>query len=68
MDCAFRLLSFAEPTDNDVVYMEYPTGSLYLERAAEVARYRLMFDHLRAASLSVDESRRLLVRAVDELA
>ena len=33
MDCAFRLLSFAEPTDNDVVYMEYPTGiSTWRER------------------------------------
>jgi hypothetical protein len=48
--------------------VEYATGSLYLERPPEVARYRLMFDHLRAAALPVDETRRLLTRAVEELA
>ena len=59
---------FQEATDGDVVYFEHPTCSLYLEQPAEVARYRLSFDHLRAASLSVEESRKMLTRAADELA
>jgi hypothetical protein len=68
MDSAFYILGFQEATDGDVVYFEHPTCSLYLEKPAEVARYRLSFDHLRAASLSVEESRKMLTRAADELA
>jgi len=68
MDSAFYILGFQEATDGDVVYFEHPTCSLYLEKPAEVARYRLSFDHLRAASLSVEESRKMLTRAAEELA
>ena len=45
-----------------------PTGSIILEQAEEVARYRLSFDHLRAQSLSADDSRRMLSRAAEDLA
>jgi transcriptional regulator with XRE-family HTH domain len=68
MDSPFRLLEFADAGDPAIVYVEYASGSLYLERPAEVARYRQMFDHLRAASLPVTDSRRLLTAAADELA
>jgi transcriptional regulator with XRE-family HTH domain len=68
MDSAFSLLEFDEQASSSVVYVEYPTGALYLERADEVQRYRLAFDHLRAISLSPDESGRLLRRAADDLA
>jgi hypothetical protein len=68
MDSPFALLGFAEVGAAEVVYLEYPTGALYLEREAEVARYRVFFDHLRAASLSVSDSRRLVVSVADELA
>lgn len=68
MDSAFWILSFDPPTDGDVVYFEHPTWSLYLEKPAEVARYRLVYEHLRAASLSLDESRRLIARTAEDLA
>ena len=68
MDAAFRLLGFDEPSADEIVYIEYPTGSIILEQAEEVARYRLTFDHLRAQSLSADESRRMLSRAAEDLA
>jgi hypothetical protein len=68
MDGSFSILSFPDPTDPFVVYIEYQTGALYLEKPQEVQRYTLMFDHLRASSLSVDASRALIVRAADELA
>ena len=68
MDSAFSIVSFDPPTDGDVVYFEHPTSSLYLERPQEVARYRLIYEHLRAASLSLDESRRLLTRSAEDLA
>jgi transcriptional regulator with XRE-family HTH domain len=68
MDSAFSIVSFDPPTDGEIVYLEHPTCSLYLEKAEEVARYRLMYEHLRAASLSFDESRRLIVRSAEDLA
>lgn len=68
MDSAFHLLGFEEPTADEITYIEYPTGSIILEHPEEVARYRLSFDHLRAQSLSEAESRRMLIRAAEDLA
>jgi transcriptional regulator with XRE-family HTH domain len=68
MDSAFSIVSFDPPTDGDIVYFEHPTCSLYLEKPGEVARYRLVYEHLRAASLSLDDSRRLLARSAEDLA
>jgi transcriptional regulator with XRE-family HTH domain len=68
MDSAFWIVGFDPPTDGEIVYLEHPTCSLYLEKAEEVARYRLIYEHLRAASLSFDESRRLIVRSSEDLA
>jgi transcriptional regulator with XRE-family HTH domain len=67
MDSAFWIVSFDPPTDGDIVYFEHPTCSLYLDKAQEIARYRLVYEHLRAASLSLDESRRLLMRGAEDL-
>lgn len=68
MDSAFSLVEFDAPAGSSVVYLEYPTGSLYLEKLDEVARYRLVVSHLQAISLSPEESRRMLERAADDLA
>jgi transcriptional regulator with XRE-family HTH domain len=68
MDGAFMILGFPEPTDPDVAYVHYYSGTLYLEKPPELQRYALMFDHLRAAALPVDASRELIGRAADELA
>jgi transcriptional regulator with XRE-family HTH domain len=68
MDSAFWIVSFDPPTDGDIVYFEHPTCSLYLDKPQEVARYKLVYEHLRAASLSLDDSRRLLMRSADDLA
>ncbi len=67
MDGAFILFSFREPTDPNIVYTEYHTGALYLEKPADVTRYRLMFDHLRAAALSADASRDTMARVAQEM-
>lgn len=67
MDGAFSLLSFPEPSDPNIVYIEYHTGALYMERQQEVTRYRLMFDHLRASAASVDASRAIMARVAEEL-
>lgn len=67
MDGSFILLGFPEPNDPHIVYVEYHTGSLYLEKQPEVERYRLMFDHLRASALPVNASRALMARIAAEL-
>jgi len=68
MDGSFILLGFPERTDPNVVYIEYHTGALYLEKQEEVRRYTLIFDHLRAAALPVDASQALIATVADELA
>lgn len=67
MDSAFSIVSFQAP-DGDVVYFEHPTFSVYVESRPEVARYKLVFNHLRASSLSPPDSQRLLARRYDDLA
>lgn len=52
----FVLLSFPEPSDPDVVYLETDTSSLYLEEPADIGRYSEVFDHLRATALAPRES------------
>jgi transcriptional regulator with XRE-family HTH domain len=68
MDGAFMILGFPEPTDPEVVYVNYYTGTVYLEKPPEIERYTVMFNHLRAAALPVDQSRDLIARVADELA
>jgi len=68
MDGAFMILGFPEPTDPEVVYVNYYTGTVYLEKPQESDQYGLMFNHLRAAALPVDQSRDLIDRVADELA
>jgi len=68
MEGSFNLLGFPEPGDPAIVYIEYHTGALYLEKTAETARYSLLFDHLRAAALSVADSRSRMARAADMMA
>ena len=68
MDGAFMILGFPAPADPDVTYVHYYTGTLYLEKPEDLARYTQMFDHLRAAALPVGQSRDVIARARDELA
>lgn len=56
MEGPFLILSFPDQADPDVVYVDNTTAGIYLEEPAEILRYTLMFDHLRAAALSPDDS------------
>jgi Domain of unknown function (DUF5753) len=56
MDGSFIVLEFPDPADQSIVYTESAAGSLFLEEEAEIRRYILMFEHLRAAALRPDES------------
>lgn len=56
MEGPFLILSFPEPADPDVVYVENTTTGVYLELQEDIRTYTLMFDHLRAAALSPEDS------------
>ncbi len=61
---SFVIMKFPEAPDLGVVYLEGQTGGIYLESADEVARYTLVFEHLRASALSTPATMHL----VDEVA
>ncbi|MFH8339988.1 helix-turn-helix domain-containing protein [Streptomyces sp. AM6-12] len=56
----YAILEFADAADSSVVYLEGVTSDLYLEKAQDVQKYAVMYEHLRAQSLSVDASRQLI--------
>jgi len=56
----FVIMKFPEAPDLGVVYLEGQTGGIYLESADEVARYTLVFEHLRASALSTAATVRLI--------
>jgi transcriptional regulator with XRE-family HTH domain len=64
----FVILEFAEPTDPSVVYVETLAGDIYLEERADVNRYTLAFDRMRAAALHPDDSVQLIGQAADAMA
>jgi hypothetical protein len=66
MNGAFTLLSFPEPNDPDMLYVEYPTGALHIEDEKEVGEARLKFENLRSEALSPADSLALIERIIGE--
>jgi transcriptional regulator with XRE-family HTH domain len=66
LDGAFVVLAFPEPEDPQIVYLDNTTGGLFLETEAEVRRYNIMFDHIRAAALRPDVSTERIVALTKE--
>jgi transcriptional regulator with XRE-family HTH domain len=60
MTGSFVLIDFPEAADPAVVYIENLAGDLFLEAEADVRRYSLVFDNLRAVALSPDDSASLI--------
>lgn len=60
MPGSFVFMQFAEPAVPDVIYLDSMAGDLFLEAEADVRRYRLIFEHLRAVADSPDASRSLV--------
>lgn len=63
---SFVIIGGAE-SSLDVVYVDYHTGSLFLEKDEELKRYRLAFDYLRAQALDMEASSALIQRVRKEL-
>jgi transcriptional regulator with XRE-family HTH domain len=60
MDGEFTILSYDDPADPDVVYLETSVGEHFEESTAVTRRYNAIFDELRAAALNPAESIRTL--------
>ncbi|MFF4898369.1 helix-turn-helix domain-containing protein [Streptomyces sp. NPDC001068] len=63
---SFVMVGGAEPT-LDVVYVDFHTGSLFLEKDEELHRYRLAFEYLRAQALDMEASSSMIERIRKEL-
>ncbi|MGJ6967466.1 helix-turn-helix domain-containing protein [Streptosporangium sp. G11] len=62
---SFAILSFSEGT-GEVAYLEYVTGSLYLEKPEELRAYTLTYDHLRASALDPRASTTMIAKLAKE--
>jgi transcriptional regulator with XRE-family HTH domain len=58
---AFVILQFEDPGAPDVVYVESGSGDLFMESETDVARYTVIFEHLRALALPPDASVSLIM-------
>lgn len=67
MDGAFVLLTFADPIDQPVIYIETATDGLYPEGEEVERRYTQMFNHLRVTALSASDSRAVIDDAMARL-
>jgi transcriptional regulator with XRE-family HTH domain len=63
---SFVIIGGTEPA-LDVVYVDFHTGSLFLEKEEELDRYRLAFEYLRAQALDMEASSAVIHRARKEL-
>ncbi|MCP2261047.1 Helix-turn-helix domain-containing protein [Streptoalloteichus tenebrarius] len=66
MSGSFVILEFPSPTDPAIVYLDSLTGGLYTEKSAEVQRFCLVWEHLRAKACAPDESAALIAARAKE--
>ncbi|MCM2393362.1 helix-turn-helix domain-containing protein [Streptomyces albipurpureus] len=52
----YAILEFPDATDSSVVYIEGVTSDLYLEKGNDVHKYSVMYEHLRAQALNVEQT------------
>lgn len=62
----YVVLGFPEEGALDVVLADNPSGSMWLEREADVSRYQDLFDAARTSALSPTESRTVIHRRAKE--
>ncbi|MEE1800665.1 helix-turn-helix transcriptional regulator [Streptomyces sp. NPDC101062] len=64
----YAILEFPDASDSSVVYIEGVTSDLYLEKANDVQRYSVMYEHLRAQALNADQTRQYIADIAKEYA
>jgi hypothetical protein len=64
---AFTIMRFPEPDLPDMVYMEYLTGALYIDKSDEVERYAAVMERLSVAGTPPERTREILAGMLKEL-
>ncbi|HEX2313709.1 MAG TPA: helix-turn-helix transcriptional regulator [Thermomonospora sp.] len=66
LDGRFTILSFPDPADPDIAYVEGTMGDVYLESSVETGQHGSRFDRIVKAALSPEDSAHLLTEAAKE--
>jgi transcriptional regulator with XRE-family HTH domain len=66
MDGSFTVLEFDDPEDPSLLYAEYPTGAVHVEKPDEVREARLLFERLRSVALPPADSVAYIQRIAEE--
>ncbi|MGP4000712.1 helix-turn-helix domain-containing protein [Streptomyces sp. 8N706] len=64
----YTILEFPDAADSSVVYLEGVTSDLYLEKANDVQSYSVMYEHLRAQALNVEQTRQFITEVAKDYA
>lgn len=56
----FTMMTFLDPADLGVVYLEHPTSSLFLEEPEDLRAYEEFWDSIQSDAYSADDSRAFL--------
>ncbi|MFE3827224.1 helix-turn-helix domain-containing protein [Streptomyces sp. NPDC059092] len=64
----YAILEFPDTSDSSVVYIEGVTSDLYLEKANDVQKYSVMYEHLRAQALNADQTRQYIAEIAKDYA
>ncbi|NBM14582.1 helix-turn-helix transcriptional regulator [Streptomyces sp. GC420] len=64
----YAILEFPDAADSSVVYIEGVTSDLYLEKAQDVQRYSVMYEHLRAQALNVAQTQQFIAEIAKDYA
>jgi transcriptional regulator with XRE-family HTH domain len=56
----FTMMTFLDPGDLGVIYLEHPTSSLFLETPGELRAYEEFWDDIQSSSYSPDDTRTFL--------
>lgn len=66
MTGAFVILRFPDEADSGAVYLENMTSDIFIEREAEIYRYRRASDQLRALALQPQQSLAMITQLADQ--
>ena len=58
---SFRILSFPDPADADLIHLEHQTGDLYLSGVDQLARYSRIFERSRELAFTAERSAAFLI-------
>ncbi|MFJ5266323.1 helix-turn-helix domain-containing protein [Streptomyces sp. NPDC088387] len=64
----YAILEFPDAADSSVVYIEGVTSDLYLEKPQDVGKYSVMYEHLRAQALNVEQTREFISNTAKDYA